>query len=42
MCTVTCPRCGTENRFTGFTEMLAYTCRKCGNPVKCPDLGISI
>jgi hypothetical protein len=28
--TAKCPHCGTLNKFPGFSEMLAYTCRGCG------------
>ncbi|HEY7393122.1 MAG TPA: hypothetical protein VH640_31670 [Bryobacteraceae bacterium] len=25
-----CPHCGGANLFLGFSEMLTYTCKKCG------------
>ena len=34
MCSETCPHCGKENLFAGFSEILAYTCRHCGKAVK--------
>ena len=33
MCSAKCPHCGKENVFTGFSEMLAYTCRHRGRAV---------
>ena len=32
-CTVECPHCGTVNLFAGFSSMLAFTCRECGEGV---------
>jgi hypothetical protein len=32
-----CPHCGDVNLFPGFTEMQAYTCRKCGKFVRLSD-----
>jgi hypothetical protein len=29
-----CPHCKAVNTFTGFSRMMAYTCRQCGRPVK--------
>ena len=29
-----CPHCGGVNLFPGFSSMLAYTCRNCGQAVK--------
>ena len=29
-----CPHCGGENFFPGFSRMLAYNCRNCGQVVK--------
>ena len=37
MCTATRPHCGKENLFPGFSEMLAFTCRRCGQPVDLSD-----
>ena len=33
-CTEICPHCGKVNLFVGFSTMLIYTCRECGEPVK--------
>jgi uncharacterized protein (DUF983 family) len=30
----TCPHCGMLNMFQGFSSMLAFTCRHCGEGVK--------
>jgi len=38
VCTAKCPHCGKVNVFTGFSEMLAYTCRECGAAVKVSDV----
>jgi hypothetical protein len=32
-----CPHCGAVDLFPGFSRMLAYTCRHCGEPVKVSD-----
>jgi DNA-directed RNA polymerase subunit RPC12/RpoP len=32
-----CPHCGSAILFPGFSSMLAYTCRQCGEPVKVSD-----
>ena len=32
--TAMCPHCRTVNLFPGFTEMLAFICKKCGRPVE--------
>jgi hypothetical protein len=32
-----CPRCGIVNRLPPFTEILAFTCRNCGEPLSPPD-----
>jgi DNA-directed RNA polymerase subunit RPC12/RpoP len=32
-----CPHCGAVNLFPGFTQMLAYVCTECGEPVKVSD-----
>jgi len=29
-----CPKCGAANLFPGFSRMLAFTCRTCGEGVK--------
>lgn len=29
----TCPYCGKENTFPGFSEMSVYVCERCGNSV---------
>src|SRR5215203_1954911 len=29
-CTATCPGCGQENIFPGFSEMFAFICQHCG------------
>lgn len=34
ICSEMCPHCGDLNVFPGFTEMLAYTCRYCGEAVR--------
>ncbi len=34
MCATICPHCKREDVFTGFTEMLAYTCRDCAKTGK--------
>jgi hypothetical protein len=34
MCNPTCPHCGKENLITGFSEILAFTCRHCGKAVR--------
>ena len=36
-CNPTCPHCGKENLITGFSEMLALTCRHCGKLVRLSD-----
>ena len=28
-----CPHCGAVNLFPGFSPMMAYTCRQCGEAV---------
>jgi DNA-directed RNA polymerase subunit RPC12/RpoP len=28
-----CPHCGAVNLFPGFSEMIAFTCKECGEPV---------
>ena len=33
MCTDMCPQCGQVNVFPGFSRMMAYVCRECGEPV---------
>ena len=33
-CTEKCPHCGNVNLFPGFSEMLAYICKHCGESVK--------
>jgi hypothetical protein len=32
-----CPRCGRVNIFPGWSSMMAYTCRGCGNIVRTSD-----
>ena len=29
-----CPKCGKVNLFPGFSRMMAYTCRSCGEAVR--------
>jgi hypothetical protein len=29
------PHCGAVNLFPGFSEMMAFTCRECGEAVEC-------
>src|SRR5262249_23665092 len=36
-CTEQCPHCGKMNLMVGFSKMLAYTCRECGEPVRLSD-----
>jgi hypothetical protein len=33
ICSETCPRCGAQNVFPGFSAMEAFTCRHCGTGV---------
>jgi hypothetical protein len=33
---LTCPYFGAINLFPGVSEMLAFTCRECGQPVEVP------
>jgi uncharacterized protein (DUF983 family) len=33
ICSATCPYCGMHNVFPGFSSMVAYTCRHCGEGV---------
>jgi uncharacterized protein (DUF983 family) len=30
----TCPHCGEENTFPGFSSMKAYVCHRCGKAVE--------
>jgi hypothetical protein len=32
-----CPHCGGVNLFPGFSKVMAYTCRKCGESVELPN-----
>jgi hypothetical protein len=32
-----CPTCGTVNLFPGFSKIMAFTCKKCGQVVKLTD-----
>jgi uncharacterized protein (DUF983 family) len=32
-----CPHCGAVNLFPGFSKMLAFTCRECGQAVSMDD-----
>jgi RNase P subunit RPR2 len=32
-----CPHCGAVNLFPGFSGMLAFTCRECGQAVRVED-----
>ena len=32
-----CPHCGAVNLFPGFSRMMAYTCRNCGEEVRVSD-----
>ena len=32
-----CPHCGAVNLFSGFSRMLAFTCRQCGKAVLRPE-----
>ena len=32
-----CPRCGKANVMSGFSAMMAYTCRECGEVVRLSD-----
>jgi transcription initiation factor TFIIIB Brf1 subunit/transcription initiation factor TFIIB len=34
ICSATCPICGELNIFQGFSVMLAYTCRHCGEGIE--------
>ena len=34
ICSATCPHCGMPNIFPGFSSMLAYRCRHCGEGVE--------
>ena len=34
ICSATCPICGELNIFQGFSAMLAYTCRHCGEGIE--------
>jgi uncharacterized protein (DUF983 family) len=34
MCTEMCPHCGKVNMFPGFSKMMAYTCKDCGEAVE--------
>jgi uncharacterized protein (DUF983 family) len=37
LCSEMCPHCKAVNIFPGFSEMMAYTCRECGQAVSAPD-----
>jgi hypothetical protein len=37
MCNPTCPHCRKENLITGFSEIMAFTCRHCGRLVRLSD-----
>jgi hypothetical protein len=32
-----CPHCGKVNVISGFSELMAYTCRECGEVVRLSD-----
>jgi hypothetical protein len=36
-CIATCPHCGKEHVFPGFSSMFVFTCRECGQVVKISD-----
>jgi len=40
MCSAICPHCGKVNIFPGFSEMIAYTCQRCGRAVVIGDRNI--
>jgi len=29
-----CPHCGASNAMPGWDELIAFVCRRCGNPVR--------
>ena len=35
--TARCPHCGSVNLFPGFSEMLAFVCKECGESVRLSD-----
>ncbi len=37
VCSATCPHCGALNTFPGWSSMLAYICRECGEGVSVRD-----
>jgi hypothetical protein len=37
ICTEECPHCGSINVLPGFSEMIVYTCQKCGKAVTLLD-----
>jgi hypothetical protein len=37
VCSATCPHCGALNTFPGWSSMLAFICRKCGEGVVVRD-----
>jgi ribosomal protein L40E len=38
VCSATCPHCGALNTFPGWSSMLAYVCRECGEGIVVRDL----
>jgi len=37
LCSAACPHCGTVNLFPGFSQILAFTCKECGEGAQLSD-----
>jgi uncharacterized protein (DUF983 family) len=37
LCSAVCPHCEAVNLFPGFSQIMAFTCKECGEVVKLSD-----